>query len=138
CILEDIAKVDSDGFDDVNNRPPANGRENPVDEQDNSPDSLSICQHERRIGHNILPLSNLRLIPRQIDRRTKCRKLERVHSDICSQYPESKGNSIYNLTFLDNFTHWCWTKSIPNQNSDTIREAFHDLLKQIKNEMELN
>ena len=65
-------------------------------------------------------------------------KLERVHSDICDQYPESKGNSIHNLTFLYDFTHWCWTKSIPNQNSDTIREAFNDLLKQIKNETELN
>src|SRR5437773_2489334 len=65
------------------------------------------------------------------------RKLERVHSDICGQFPKSKGNSVYHLTFLDDFTHWCWIKLIPNQNSDTIREAFHDLLKQIENQMEL-
>ena len=65
------------------------------------------------------------------------RKLERVHSDLCGQYPESKGNSKYIITFLDDFTHWCWIKSIPNKNSDTIRNAFQDLLKQIENETEL-
>jgi len=36
----------------------------------------------------------------------KTQKLERIHSDICGQYPKSKGNSVYNLTFLDDFRHW--------------------------------
>ena len=39
--------------------------------------------------------------------------------------------------FLDDFTHWCWTTLLPNKKSETIRKAFHDLLKQIQNEMEL-
>ena len=64
------------------------------------------------------------------------RKLERIHSDICGQYPESKGNSIYMLTFLDDFTHWCWAVAIPDKTSDTIRKAFHDLVKQVENETE--
>src|SRR6266496_3103718 len=65
------------------------------------------------------------------------RKLERIHSDICGQYPESKGNSIYMLTFLDDFTHWCWAVSIKDKTSSTIQKAFHDLIKQIENETEL-
>jgi hypothetical protein len=32
------------------------------------------------------------------------KKLGRIHSDICGQYPESKGNLIFNLTFLDQAT----------------------------------
>ena len=39
--------------------------------------------------------------------------------------------------FLDDFTHWRWTTSIPNKNYDTVRKAFHDLVKSIENEMEL-
>src|SRR5438552_3704960 len=65
------------------------------------------------------------------------RKLERLHSDLCSQYPESKGNSIYNVMSLDDFTHWGWTTSLPNKKSQTIWKAFNDLLKQIQNETEL-
>jgi transposase InsO family protein len=65
------------------------------------------------------------------------RKLERIHSDICSQFPESKGNSIYILTFLDDFTHWCWVVAIPNKSSATIQKAFRDLIKQIETESEL-
>ena len=65
------------------------------------------------------------------------RKLERIHSDICGQYPESKGNSIYVLTFLDDFTHWCWTVPIPDKKSNTVYKEFKKLIKQIENETEL-
>ena len=65
------------------------------------------------------------------------RKLERIHSDICGQYPESKGNSIYALTFLDDFTHWCWIVSIKDKSSSTVQKAFYDLIKLIENETEL-
>ena len=31
-------------------------------------------------------------------------KLERIHSDICGQFPDSEDNIIYNLIFIDEFT----------------------------------
>jgi len=33
-------------------------------------------------------------------------KLERTHSDICGQFPDSEGNTVYNLVFIDEFTRW--------------------------------
>src|SRR5271167_247473 len=59
--------------------------------------------------------------------------LERIHSDICGQVPESIGNSVYNLLFLDEFTHYCWVYSIPDKSSETIKKAFLDFIKQIEN-----
>src|SRR5205814_1596327 len=55
----------------------------------------------------------------------------------CGQFPESKGNSIYNLTFLDDYTHWCWVTTIPDKTSATVQNAFSDLIKQIETETEL-
>src|SRR5437667_10525917 len=65
------------------------------------------------------------------------RKLERIHSDICGQFPESIGNSVYMLNFLDDFTHWCWTVAIKDKLSSMIKKAFQDLIKQIENETKL-
>jgi hypothetical protein len=41
------------------------------------------------------------------------------------------------LTFLDDFTHWCWTVTIKDKTSQTVQKAFHDLIKQIETETEL-
>ena len=41
------------------------------------------------------------------------------------------------LTFLGDFTHWCWTVAIKDKLSSTIEKAFQDLIKQIENETEL-
>ena len=65
------------------------------------------------------------------------KKLERIHSDICGQFPESQGNSIYNLTFLDDYTYWYWVTTISDKISTTVQKAFHDLIKQIETETEL-
>jgi len=65
------------------------------------------------------------------------RKLERIHSDLCGPYPTSKGKSIYILTFLDEFTHWCWTATIPDKSSSTICQEFRYLIKQIETETDL-
>lgn len=61
-------------------------------------------------------------------------KLSQIHSDICSQYPESEGNSIYNLTFLDELTHYAWTHSIPNKASSTVAQEFSRFVATVKRE----
>ena len=41
------------------------------------------------------------------------------------------------LTFLDDYTYWCWTTAIKDKTSDTIQHKFEKLIKQIQNETEL-
>jgi hypothetical protein len=40
------------------------------------------------------------------------RKCERVHSDICGPFPTSKDLTKLLLTFLDDYSHWCWIATI--------------------------
>ena len=61
-------------------------------------------------------------------------KLTRVHTDICGQFPESKGNSIYNLIFLDEFTHWAHSVPIPDKSSETVKESFMKWIVQAERE----
>jgi len=72
-----------------------------------------------------------------LDQSKATRKAERLHSDICGPFPESKGKSIYVLTFLDEITHWCWIATIPDKSSATVQKKFHKLIKQIENETDL-
>jgi len=65
------------------------------------------------------------------------RKIEHIHSDICGPYPTSKGKSVYILTFLDEYTHWCRTITIPDKSSATIYWEYRHLIKQIDTESEL-
>ena len=65
------------------------------------------------------------------------RKLERVHSDICGPFPTSKGTSKYILTFLDEYTHWCWVATIEDKSSDTVNREFQKLVTQIQTETDL-
>src|SRR6266496_916726 len=60
--------------------------------------------------------------------------LERVHSDICGQFPESKGNSIYNLTFLDEATQYAFAIPIPNKSSETIKKEFSQWIAVVERE----
>ena len=61
-------------------------------------------------------------------------KLGRIHSDICGQYPESQGNSIYNLTFLDEVTHWAYSIPIPDKSSETVKEHFKNYIAAVERE----
>ncbi|TMI78987.1 MAG: transposase family protein, partial [Bacteroidetes bacterium] len=65
------------------------------------------------------------------------RKLERIHSDVCGPFPTSKGGSVYILTFLDEFTHWCWVVTIADRTSSTICREYRNIVKQIETETDL-
>ena len=60
--------------------------------------------------------------------------MERVHSDICGQFPESQGNSIYNLTFLDEATQYAYAISIPDKSSETVKKTFTDWVVKVERE----
>jgi len=64
-------------------------------------------------------------------------KLERIHSDICRPFPTSKGLMKLLLTFLDEYTRWCWIATIDDRSSATVNREFRKLIKQIKTETEL-
>ena len=64
-------------------------------------------------------------------------KLGRVHSDICGQYPEFEGNSIYNLTILDELSHYAFTFSIPDKSSDTVKKEFSQWIAAVERETDL-
>jgi transposase InsO family protein len=64
-------------------------------------------------------------------------KLERIHSDICGPFPTSKGFTKLLLTFLDEYTHWCWITAIDDKSSATVNREFRKLIKQIETETDL-
>jgi hypothetical protein len=65
------------------------------------------------------------------------RKLERIHSDLCGPFPISKGKTIYVLTFLDEYTHWCWVVTLADKSSSTVCKEYRYLIKQIETESDL-
>ena len=72
--------------------------------------------------------------PFHASKRKVTQQLERVHSDICGQFPESEGNSIYNLTFLDEATQYAYAISIPDKSSETVKKAFTDWIVKVERE----
>ena len=60
--------------------------------------------------------------------------MERIHSDICGQFPESQGNSIYNLTFLDEATQYAFAIPISDKSSETINKVFTDWIIKVERE----
>ena len=65
------------------------------------------------------------------------RKLEWIHSDLCGPFPMLKGKTIYILTFLDEYTHWCWVVTIADKSSSTVCKEYYNLIKQIEMESDL-
>ena len=63
--------------------------------------------------------------------------LERIHSDICGPFPTSKSLMKLLLTFLDEYSHWCWITTIDHKSSATVNREFCRLVKQIEIETEL-
>ena len=41
------------------------------------------------------------------------------------------------LTFLDEYSHWCWVVAIDDKSSATVNREFRRLIKQIETETEL-
>jgi len=57
-----------------------------------------------------------------------------VHSDICAQFPESEGNSVYNLTFLNEATHYAYAVPIQNKSSETVKKVFTQWIVAVERE----
>jgi hypothetical protein len=53
---------------------------------------------------------------------------------ICGQFPESEGNSIYNLTFLDEATQYAFAVSIPDNLSETVKKEFSHWIAAVERE----
>jgi hypothetical protein len=60
-------------------------------------------------------------------------KGELIHSDLADPFTTSKGKAKYVITFLDDFTHYCWIKTIPDKSSITISKAFRAWIKEFEN-----
>ena len=56
---------------------------------------------------------------------------------ICGPFPTSKGLMKLLLTFLDEYSHWCWIVTIDDKSSATVNREFRQLIKQIETETEL-
>jgi len=61
------------------------------------------------------------------------RKGQLIHSDLSGPHKASKGRSKYFITFLDDFTHFCWVITIPDKNSITVRNAFEKWIRAFEN-----
>src|SRR5271155_4655068 len=62
------------------------------------------------------------------------KRLEWVHSDICGRFPESEGNSVYNLTFLDEATHYAYAIAILDKSSETVKKVFTQWIVAVERE----
>ena len=56
-----------------------------------------------------------------------------IHSDIVGPFNTAKNKSKYVLTFLDDFTHMCWTKTLLDKSSKSVRNAFQEWIKEFEN-----
>ena len=61
------------------------------------------------------------------------RKGQLIRFDLSGPHKESKGRSKYFITFLDDFTHFCWVVTIPDKNSKTVRDAFEKWIRTFEN-----
>ena len=61
-------------------------------------------------------------------------QLGRVHSDICGPYPKSEGGAIYNLTFLDELTHYAFSAPISDRSSETVKCEFLQFVAAVERE----
>ena len=61
-------------------------------------------------------------------------QLGRVHSDICGPYPKSEGGAIYNLTFLDELTHYAFSAPISDRSSETVKREFLQFIAAVERE----
>jgi len=59
-------------------------------------------------------------------------KGELIHSDIVGPFFISKGGSKYVLTFLDDYTHFCWVSLLPNKKATTVQHAFEVWINEIQ------
>jgi hypothetical protein len=58
-------------------------------------------------------------------------KLERIHSDICGQFPDSEGNTTYNLIFMDEVTRWAHSIDLKDKSSATLKEKFSEYIAEV-------
>jgi hypothetical protein len=59
-------------------------------------------------------------------------KLERVHSDICGPFPESKDGTNYNLLFIDEATGLTYSFDIKDRSSATVKEKFVEYMTEVE------
>jgi hypothetical protein len=60
------------------------------------------------------------------------RVLERIHSDLAGPFPDSKGNSKYVLTFLDDFTHFAQLATIRDKSSSTLKKVIAQYIREVE------
>ena len=56
-----------------------------------------------------------------------------IHSDIAGPFKVSRSHGKYVLTFLDDYTHFCWICVLPDKSSKTVRNAFTNWIKEFEN-----
>src|SRR5579859_2577774 len=61
-------------------------------------------------------------------------KLERIHSDICGQFSESKDNAVYNLIFIDEATRWAYSVMLKDKSSATLKDKFMEYIAEVERE----
>jgi hypothetical protein len=59
-------------------------------------------------------------------------KLERIHSDICGQFPDSADNTTYDLIFIDEVTRWVHSIDLNDRSSATLKEKFVEDIAEVQ------
>ena len=60
--------------------------------------------------------------------------LQLVHSDLCGPLPASIGKNIYFITFIDDYSRFCWVYLLKRRNAATVTEVFEKWLNLTQNE----
>ena len=69
-------------------------------------------------------------------REPSSQKLELVHSDLCGPNPPSHGANIYFITFIDDYSRYCWVYTIKRKSAATILAPFQQFIKDAENKAE--
>jgi len=69
-------------------------------------------------------------------REQSTQKLELVHSDLCGPNPPSHGGNIYFITFIDDYSRYCWVYTIKRKSAAAILAPFQQFIKDAENKAE--
>ena len=86
--------------------------------------SLQIAHEKLDCERCILAKAHKNPFPTRDPSSNATTKLYRIYSDLCEAFVPSFGKSLYYITFIDEYTRYCWVYPIQNKKASTIKEIF--------------
>jgi len=69
---------------------------------------------------------------KRVNKPSTARRRQLFHSDICDPFSNVDNGDKYLLTFLDDWSHYVWAKTLPDKSSKSVNEAFTSVIKELQ------